>query len=87
MSEIILAGTLYWQDFTFDLVDLHPLGEEREPWMKDTDEKFKVTRAGEIFEIIVSRPFMISRRNMGEKINLEEQRIDVTKEIEYNLYT
>jgi len=76
-KEIQIAGTLYWQDFELDLVDPFP-EMEREHWMTDNFAKFKVIQGGKIFDVIVSRPFMVSRKHMGERVPLKVK--EMTKE-------
>ena len=58
--RIKVAGTLYWGNMSWLLVDPHPL-TEREPWMKDQDETFLVCDIlGHQFKVTVSRPFAVT---------------------------
>jgi len=83
--EIQIAGQLYWgEELVYDLVDPHPM-IEREHWMKDTDEKFKVVMFGKVFDIVVSRPFLVSYRKMGQrvKINADTMKEELVDKVDF----
>ena len=71
--EIQIAGQLFWRDDTYLLVDPDPVLEKRS-WLGDNMREFVVcSEDGHVFNLVVTPPFAVSYRRMGEKIQVKEQ--------------
>ncbi len=69
-----IAGQLFWRDDSFLLVDPDPV-LEKQHWMTDNMKEFVVcTDSGEVYNLVVTPPFAVSYRRMGERIEADEQK-------------
>ena len=83
--EIQIAGQLFWRDDTYLLVDPDPVLEKRS-WLGDNMREFVVcSEDGHVFNLVVTPPFAVSYRRMGEKIQVEEQEVKIQSiQTDYN---
>ena len=76
-----IAGQLFWRDDTYLLVDPDPVLEKRS-WLGDNMREFVVcSEDGHVFNLVVTPPFAVSYRRMGEKIQVEEQEVKIQEEL------
>jgi|SRR3972149_8209504 len=75
MKKRQIAGQLFWRDDSYLLVDPDPLIERRS-WMTDNMKEFVVCQENGVkFNLIVTPPFAISYRRMGELVEVQELEI------------
>ena len=88
--KLQIAGTLFWMNNTYLLVNPNPVLEKRH-WLSDNMREFIVCQEnGRVFNIIVTPPFAVSYLRMGETIEVDaeikEVELDEMQKITHELF-
>ena len=77
-----IAGQLFWRNDTYLLVDPDPLIERRQ-WMTDNMKEFVVcVEGGTVFNLVVTPPFAVSYRRMGDKVEVKNEKMEAALELD-----
>jgi len=81
-----IAGQLFWRDHSYLLSDPHPVLEKKH-WMTDDMREFRViSEGGTVYSLIVTPPFAVSYRLMGDKMDVQEQEVEIQNTHSINSY-
>jgi hypothetical protein len=76
--DLIIAGQLFWRDDVYLLVDKDPVLEHGRHWMNDSMREFVVcSKSGQVYNLVVTPPFAVSYRRMGDKIQVKEKEAEL----------